>query len=71
MFWGAFCLFFKVWRKFKGQHDQGQQDREPLRGKSFFERASERVFRGPPRPSQRQISLSEALSPVAPNRFAP
>ena len=39
------------WRKIKGQHDQGQQDREPLRGKSASERVSERtsergVFRG-------------------------
>ena len=35
----------------KGQRDQGQQDREPLRGKSASERVSERegfqrVFRG-------------------------
>ena len=78
----------------------GQQDREPLRGKSASERVSERegfqrfleIFRGfqrfseifqrfseifqrfqrsSQRPSQRQISLSEVLSPVAPNRVAP
>ena len=40
----------------------------------FFERFSE-IFRGfqrsYQRPSQRQISLSEALSPVAPIRVAP
>ena len=57
----------------------GQQDREPLREKSASERVSERegfhrlseVFqRSSQRPSQRQISLPEALSPVAPNRVA-
>ena len=29
-------------RSFKGQHDKGQQDREPLRGQSASERVSER-----------------------------
>ena len=71
-------------REFKGQHDWGQQDREPLRGKPASARVSERfseredfqrfpeVFqRSSQRPSQRQISLSEALSPVAPSRVAP
>ena len=38
-------------RSFKGQHDQGQQDCEVLRGKSASERVSERIseregFRG-------------------------
>ena len=47
---------------------------QPLRGKSASERVSQRegfqrFFRGPP--SQRQSSLSEALSPVALNRVAP
>ena len=54
------CVF--LWREFTGQMNQGQQDREPLRGKSVSERVSERegvqrfsevvrdfleVFRGP------------------------
>ena len=30
-------------REFKGQHDEGQQDRELLRGKSASERVSVRV----------------------------
>ena len=30
-------------KSFKGQHDQGQQDREPLTGKSASERVSERT----------------------------
>ena len=32
-----------TWRKTKGQHNEGQQDRGPLRGKSSSERVSERT----------------------------
>ena len=32
-----------IWRKFKRQHDQGQRDWEPLRGKSASESVSERT----------------------------
>ena len=31
------------WRNIKGQHDEGQQDQEPLRGKSASERVSEKT----------------------------
>ena len=31
------------WRKFKGQHDYGRRDWEPLRGKSASQRVSERT----------------------------
>ena len=61
-----------------GANEQGQQDREPLRGKSASERVSERkafqrfseIFRGPQRPLTGRFP-SQRLSPVAPNRFAP
>ena len=33
----------ELWRKIKGQHDEGQQDREVLRGKSASKRVSERT----------------------------
>ena len=36
-----------------------------------FQRFAEIFQRSSQRPSQRQTSLSEALSPVAPNRVAP
>ena len=45
-----------------------QRFSEVLRG---LQRFLEGFRRPSQRPSQRQISLSEALSPVAPNRFAP
>ena len=32
-----------VGRKTKGQHDEGQQDREPPRGEALFERTSENL----------------------------
>ena len=36
-------LTFRInWRKIKGQHDLGEQDRGPLTGKSASERVSER-----------------------------
>ena len=61
------------WRKIKGQHDYGQQDREPLRGKSASERTSERegfgglqrfleVFRGLQRFLEVFRGFSEVLS---------
>ena len=37
----------QIWRNIKGQQEQGQQDREPLRGKSASERVSERTFKKP------------------------
>ena len=41
------------------------------RTKTLWERFFRGFQRSSQRPSQRQISLSEALSPVAPNRVAP
>ena len=57
---------------------KGQQDREPLRGKSASERVSERegfqrfseLFQTYFRNVSEADFLSEALSPVAPNRVA-
>ena len=38
------CIAYRVfWRKIKGQHDEGQQDRESPRGKSSSQRVSKRT----------------------------
>ena len=41
----SLSLSLSLRRGLKGQHDQVQQDREPLRGKSASERESFQVFR--------------------------
>ena len=58
------------WREIKGQHDEGQQDREPRRGKSASERVSERegiqrFSRGFKRFPRFSEVLSETLSEAA------
>ena len=37
-------LVMLAWRKIKGQHEEGQHDREAPREKSSLERVSERTF---------------------------
>ena len=68
-----------------GQHDLGQQDREPLRGKSASERTSKRVsevfrgvqrvfrgfFRGPLRDPLRGRFPSQRLSVLLPLNLSP
>ena len=52
------------WRKFKGQHELGQQDWEPLRGKSASERVSERT-------SENLSKKPENLSKTSQNLWKP
>ena len=73
--WEGFQRFLRGFERFLEVFRDFERFSEVFRGFERFFRGFQRFVRGfqrsSQRPSQRQISLSEALSPVAPNRVAP